>query len=65
MVNLIRQLVNALRAAWRRQADLEELSALGDYQLADLGIRREQIFLRGKKRPEDEGAALAQTQASS
>ncbi len=46
------QLVTALLAEWRRQADIEQLSALSDDLLADLGIHRGQIVQIGKRRPE-------------
>ena len=53
MANLVRQLANILRTAWHRQADIKELSTMSDDQLADIGLRREQIFQLGKKRPEN------------
>ncbi len=52
MLDPIRQLVMALLAQWRRQADIEQLSALSDDLLADLGLCRGQIFQLGKREPE-------------
>lgn len=51
MLGPIRQLVMALLAGWRRQADIERLSALSDDLLADLGIHRGQLFQLGKPEP--------------
>jgi len=52
MLGPIRQLVVALLAEWRRQTDIERLSALSDDLLADLGIHRGQLFQLGKPEPE-------------
>ncbi len=52
MLSPIRQLAMALLAEWRRQADIERLSALSDDLLADLGLCRGQLFQLGKPEPE-------------
>jgi len=52
MLSPIRQLMMALLAEWRRQANIERLSALSDDLLADLGIHRGQLFQLGKPEPE-------------
>ncbi len=51
MLGPVRQLVMALLAEWRKQADIEQLSALSDDLLADLGLCRGQIFQLGKREP--------------
>ena len=48
MPDLVRQLADALRATRRGRADLAELRAMSDEQLADIGLRREQLALLGR-----------------
>ena len=48
MLSLVRQLADALRAAQRGRADIAELRAMSDEQLADIGLRREQLVLLGQ-----------------
>jgi hypothetical protein len=41
----LKQLANREIAEWRRLASIEALAKLSDHQLADLGLRRDQLFL--------------------
>jgi uncharacterized protein YjiS (DUF1127 family) len=54
MFELIRQLANRELGEWRRLADIRELAKLSDHQLADIGLRRDQLFMLEGEAPEDE-----------
>jgi len=43
MSGVVKQVVEALREAWRSHAALRDLNQLSDHHLADLGLRREQL----------------------
>lgn len=45
MFRLIRQLAGRGFREWRRLASVRELENLSDYQLADIGLRRDQLLL--------------------
>jgi uncharacterized protein YjiS (DUF1127 family) len=55
MFRLIRQLANKELGEWRRLADIRELGKLSDHQLADIGLRRDQLFMLEAKPPVDDG----------
>jgi uncharacterized protein YjiS (DUF1127 family) len=44
MFRLIRQLAGKELGEWRRLADIRALEKLSDHQLADIGLRRDQLF---------------------
>lgn len=41
----IKQIVRQEFAQWRRLADIRALGKLSDHQLADIGLRRDQLFM--------------------
>ena len=45
MFRSVRQLVRRELGEWRRLADVRELAKLDDHQLADIGLRRDQLFM--------------------
>lgn len=45
MFGLIKQLANRELAEWRRLINIAELEKLSDHQLADIGLRRDQLFM--------------------
>jgi uncharacterized protein YjiS (DUF1127 family) len=45
MFEQIRQLARREMGEWRRLADIALLAKLSDHQLADIGLRRDQLFL--------------------
>jgi uncharacterized protein YjiS (DUF1127 family) len=53
MFDLMRQVADALLDAWRTRAALRELGLLSDRQLADLGLRREQLATLTRSVPQE------------
>jgi uncharacterized protein YjiS (DUF1127 family) len=49
----IKQLAREEIAQWRRLADIRALGRLSDHQLADIGLRRDQLFMLEAQRPDD------------
>jgi uncharacterized protein YjiS (DUF1127 family) len=45
MFRSIKQLARKEFAEWRRLANIRELEKLSDHQLADIGLRRDQLFM--------------------
>jgi uncharacterized protein YjiS (DUF1127 family) len=50
----IRQLARREIAEWRRLADIRTLAKLSDHQLADIGLRRDQLFMPELQQPNGE-----------
>ncbi|MBV8105484.1 MAG: DUF1127 domain-containing protein [Hyphomicrobiales bacterium] len=49
---LIRQLARRELAEWRRLASIKALTKLSDHQLADIGLRRDQLFMLELQEPD-------------
>ena len=45
MFRSIRQLARRELSEWRRLASIRQLAKLDDHQLADIGLRRDQLFM--------------------
>jgi len=58
MFRLIGQLANRELGQWRRLADVRKLDTLSDHQLADIGLRRDQLFMIESELPAEERQRL-------